>query len=111
MILEHVKAEIAYIKNNFIEGTFISKYLDEDCDDTLQSTNDELRQKMASGWSVPLTFQAISTFATAIESYDAELSKKLASVAENIKSDYMKYFYKDGVGAGFIIKDGNKVDY
>lgn len=110
-LIDHVKSEIDYIKKNFIPGTFISKYLDGDWDDTLQPTNDELRQKMASGWTVSLTYQAVKTFAIAIESYDVDYAAELLQLSKDIKADYLKYFFHDGVPAGFIIIDGDDVEY
>lgn len=111
-VYEHVKKEINYIIDNFIDGTYISAYGEGDWDDTLQPANSSLRKRMASGWTVPLTYQGILAFSGLIKDYDAEYSSELEILANNIKDDYRKYFIKDGVVAGFIyINDVDNVEY
>lgn len=97
-ILTHIKGEIDYIKENFIEGTYLSKYADGDWDDTLQPAINEDRNKMVSGWTVALTYQALSNISPFIKKEIDDIE----SIISGIQNDYKKYLVKDGIIAGFI---------
>lgn len=110
-VYAHVKKEIEYITTHFIGDTHISKYGEGDWDDTLQPANSSLRNNMASGWTVPLTYQGVKLFSELITDYDSEYATYLQELSVNIKNDYREYFIKDGVVAGFIYFDTDKIDY
>lgn len=107
-IMHHVKNEIGYIEANFIEGTYLSKYADGDWDDTLQPAKDEDRNKMVSGWTVALTYQAFKN----ISKYIKDEVPKIDELIEGIKCDYNKYLVKNGAIAGFIKYNSSEdIDY
>ncbi|KAF6599665.1 hypothetical protein H6F38_33880, partial [Paenibacillus sp. EKM208P] len=56
-LMEHALKEIEYIRENFLHDTYLSAYGDGDWDDTLQPANAQLKQYMASSWTVALTYQ------------------------------------------------------
>lgn len=107
-IMHHIKSEIKYIEGNFIEGTYLSKYADGDWDDTLQPVRDEDRNKMVSGWTVALTYQAF----TKISKFVKNDIPNIEELIEGIKSDYKKYLVKNGAIAGFIKYNSSEdIDY
>ncbi len=100
-ILDHLEREIKYIEDNYIEGTHISSYGHGDWDDTLQPANKKLRDYMASGWTVPLTYQAFYAYSKALKTYDSAKSDEILVKADAIKADFKKYMIKDDVVTGF----------
>jgi len=113
-MLEHVEKQLDYVCNNFIEGTFLSKYGDGDWDDTLQPANKNLRERMVSGWTTSLTYEVLSNwyevisnqkFMNTAESYT--WINKIKEIIEGLKKDYNNYVIKDGVASGFIYFDKN----
>lgn len=118
-LLEHVELQLSYIRNNFIEGTCLSKYGDGDWDDTLQPANKTLRERMVSGWTTSLTYEVlcdwhevISKKAVTDNNGDPVQADKIKETAENLKKDYNNYVIKDGVASGFIYFDSdNKIKY
>lgn len=107
-IREHLSAEVKYIEDNFVPGTYLSQYADGDWDDTLQPFNEEDRKLMVSGWTTSLTYQAISTIAP----FMGEEQESFETLAKCIKDDYYKYIIKDGVASGFIkYHNADEIDY
>ena len=66
-LFAHVERQVKHIIDNLIPGTSLSCYGDGDWDDTLQPANQALRENMVSGWTIPLTLQALKTMSTALE--------------------------------------------
>ena len=102
-VLDHIKYQIEAIKNSFVSGTNLPKYGGGDWDDTLQPANHELTEKMVSGWTVALLYEALSLFAHEIKEKDLVLSNVYLKLSSKIKADYEKYVIIDGIPAGFII--------
>ncbi|MEI6055723.1 MAG: cellobiose phosphorylase [Lentisphaerota bacterium] len=101
-LLDHLKKEIQYIKDNFIKGTSLSCYGDGDWDDTLQPANSELRKKMVSGWTTLLTYQTLLKASEVFLKADLkDLSEELGTIAIKIREDYNKFLIKDGIAGGF----------
>ncbi|MGF1688477.1 cellobiose phosphorylase [Photobacterium japonica] len=103
-LFEHVKRQLQHIYDNLLPGTSLSCYGDGDWDDTLQPANQSLRENMVSGWTIPLTLQALKTMGRALESHAdySTFSRELFTLAENMEQDYHHYLIKDEVIAGFI---------
>lgn len=112
-ILEHLKLEYKYIKDNFIKGTTLSCYGDGDWDDTLQPANADLKKNMVSGWTVALTYETLVNFAKILRKVNEDvLAKDMEKVIENLKEDYNKYIVVDGITTGFAyLKDLNNPEY
>ena len=103
LLLNHVRKQIAYIYSEFIPGTALSRYGDGDWDDTLQPFDPTLRENMASGWTVALTYQVFNEFADVIREYDRTLALDLIETAQKIKEDFNKFLLPDDITAGFAI--------
>ena len=107
----HLIKQLNYIKDNFIEGTHLSRYADGDWDDTLQPHNDALRENMASTWTVALTHQSMKLMSETLKTHDDELACELETLTRAIKEDYKKYFLSNNVLPGFIHFNNKEVDY
>lgn len=103
-ILDHVKKELSYIKENFLHDTHLSSYGDGDWDDTLQPANAQLKQYMASSWTVALTYQSVKQFATAVEKVNPQEAANLHSMADGIYADFHKYLLpkENDIVPGFL---------
>jgi 1,2-beta-oligoglucan phosphorylase len=110
-MLGHVRRLLNHIETNVLEGTCLSRYEEGDWDDTLQPADDSFRHRMASGWTVPLTYQSLKRMKLVLEKAgEKDLAGEMDKVADQIKLDFQKYFLSDGTAAGFIRLDpGNKI--
>jgi 1,2-beta-oligoglucan phosphorylase len=104
-LFEHVKIQIDAIKKSFIPNTSLPRYGGGDWDDTLQPANHDLTNKMVSGWTVALLYEAISKFSEEIKTYDLDYSNQLLKLSISIKNDYEKYIILDDIPAGFVVFD------
>lgn len=108
-ILEHAKKEIQYINEHFLHDTYLSSYGDGDWDDTLQPANAQLKQFMASSWTVALTYQTIRQLSSALHSYDKALAEELRELAGNIEQDFKHYMLNNDIIPGFLyLEDPNQ---
>ncbi len=102
-ILEHIIKQIDTINASFIPDTYLPRYGGGDWDDTLQPANHELTNKMVSGWTVALLYEALNVFNEEIMNTYPKLSTMLSDLILNIKKDYNKHMVIDGIPAGFVI--------
>ncbi|KXG42710.1 GH36-type glycosyl hydrolase domain-containing protein [Tepidibacillus decaturensis] len=101
-IFEHVKKQIAYMKQHFLHDTYLSSYGDGDWDDTLQPANAQLKQYMVSSWTVALTYQTLKQFSDVLKEVSKLESKELQTLVSGIESDFNRYILQSGVIPGFI---------
>lgn len=102
-VMHHVQTQIQHMLDNLVPGTSLSCYGDGDWDDTLQPANQSLRENMVSGWTIPLTLQALKCMYQALKgSAHQDYAVSLMELADKMESDYHHYLIKDGVIAGFI---------
>ncbi|MFC2149348.1 GH36-type glycosyl hydrolase domain-containing protein [Candidatus Auribacterota bacterium] len=112
-VCEHLFRAIDYIKANFVPGTYLSSYAGGDWDDTLRPANNDLRERMVSGWTVSITYQYLKAFAEILDKVGKKNeARDLEELVNNIRNDYYKLVIKDEVASGFIYigRDG-KIDY
>lgn len=102
-LLNHIQKELAYIKDHFIVGTYLSCYGDGDWDDTLQPASASLRKSMVSGWTVQLTYQTLNNAGLILLPENKNLAKELTDLAKQILDDYNKYIIQDKTVAGFVV--------
>ena len=110
-LMHHLNKEMTYIKNNFLNGTFLSCYGDGDWDDTLQPNDKSMKKNMASSWTVALTYQAIKKLANCLEERETEFSNKLTNLARHISDDFQKYMLTTKVIPGFVYKENEKFEF
>ena len=110
-ILNHIKKAISNIQTNFIKNTYLSSYGGGDWDDTLQPAKKEYKEKMVSGWTPELTYEAFMLLSEVLESVDSQYSIFLKELSLNIQKDFRKYMIKDGVPVGFALFDEDKISY
>ena len=115
-LFAHIERQVKHIIDNLIPGTHLSCYGDGDWDDTLQPANQALRENMVSGWTIPLTLQAMKTLSSALNGAEAYAGfvAQIQDLTEKMEADYNRFLIKDGVIAGFIHfpdKDVDQVEY
>lgn len=101
-LLDHIKKEISYIESNFLEGTSLSCYGDGDWDDTLQPYDSKLKKKMASSWTVALTYQVLNKLGILLREVDSEYGQHIENIVAGIKGDFEKYMLSDETIPGFV---------
>jgi len=102
-VFQHLMRAVGCIKRNFIPGTHLSSYAGGDWDDTLQPANRDLRERMASGWTVSITYQYLKAFAGILHRTNRRKeANEIAELSHRIRDDYHAYLMKDNVASGFI---------
>ncbi|KIL52915.1 GH36-type glycosyl hydrolase domain-containing protein [Jeotgalibacillus campisalis] len=101
-LMDHIKKQIATIKENFLHDTHLSSYGDGDWDDTLQPANQQLRQYMVSSWTVSLTYQTIRTLAKSLQNINQEEADRLTALGDGIEKDFKTYMLNTDVIPGFL---------
>jgi cellobiose phosphorylase len=101
-LFDHVKKEIAYIKQHFLHDTYLSAYGDGDWDDTLQPANAQLKRYMISSWTVALTYQVFDQLSAVLTEVDEALAAELQQLAAGIKTDFNRYMLSTDVIPGFV---------
>lgn len=101
-LLDHVKKEIQFIEDHFLQGTYLSCYSDGDWDDTLQPYDNRLKKYMASSWTVALTYQVVEKLSRLLVEIDSNYGEHLRELATNIKADFEKYMLSTETIPGFV---------
>lgn len=109
-VLHHLKNEVKNIVLSFIDDTKLSCYGGGDWDDTLQPAQKSYAERMVSGWTVALTYEALMILANELKEYDNTLADEYLTLANEIKADYNKYIFEDGIPAGFIHFTDNGIE-
>jgi 1,2-beta-oligoglucan phosphorylase len=110
-LMTHLNYQLNAIKNSFIPNTHLPRYGGGDWDDTLQPANHDLTNKMVSGWTVALLYEAIFELSVQLNDYDLEFAKELKALSDAIKHDYEKYMIVDDIPAGFVVFDQDNLTY
>src|SRR5690606_34199201 len=99
-LLSHVEKQVQAIINSFIPNTYLPRYGGGDWDDTLQPANHDLTQKMVSGWTVALLYEALHVFSTEIEDIHKNYANELKHLNEKILKHYEEHIIVDFIPAG-----------
>ncbi|MGL4403508.1 MAG: GH36-type glycosyl hydrolase domain-containing protein, partial [Fusobacteriaceae bacterium] len=108
-ILNHLKKQIHYIKNNLIPGTSLLSYGYGDWDDTLQPKNSQLRKNMVSCWTIELLIQSLKVLGEELEKYKIHdaFAEEVIELEELMREDFKKYAIQKDVVSGFLLyEDG-----
>ncbi|WP_261806776.1 GH36-type glycosyl hydrolase domain-containing protein [Lapidilactobacillus luobeiensis] len=101
-LFDHLQQEINYIRDHFFKGTVISEYGDGDWDDTLQPANAADKKRMASTWTVELTYQALTELNSNMSDYDPDFYHLTTKLIDQLKRQFRKYFEPQDILPGFI---------
>ncbi len=104
-LMNHLKRQIDAIKSSFIKGTHLPAYGGGDWDDTLQPANHDLTQKMVSGWTVALLYEACLVLAEELSIAKIDFAETMFELVKNIKKDYREFMIIDDIPAGFVVFD------
>jgi cellobiose phosphorylase len=107
---EHVSRVIDYICNTFVAGTHLTAYEDGDWNDSMQPTNQNLKDRLTSSWTVGLNYQAFRAYENVCrQAGDAAQAEKIDQLCRNMQEDFNRYLIKDDTVAGYgiIEEDGS----
>lgn len=110
-LLSHVEKQVQAIINSFIPNTYLPRYGGGDWDDTLQPANHDLTQKMVSGWTVALLYEALHVFSTEIEDIHKNYANELKHLNEKILKHYEEHIIVDFIPAGFVVFNEHEKSY
>ncbi|MCO7174837.1 GH36-type glycosyl hydrolase domain-containing protein [Sporolactobacillus kofuensis] len=111
-LYDHLKREIKYITDHFLNTTYLSCYGNGDWDDTLQPHDANMKRHMASSWTVALTYQTIRRLSVVLENYEKSYAQELGRLSAAIKKDFNNYILADKVIPGFLyLSDDQKTEF
>lgn len=100
-IEEHIRRQLNKVMNDTIKGTALIRYGHGDWEDTLQPSNEDLRDNLVSSWTVSLVYETIIRYAkVCFQSERDDMARELLIYSERIRTDYNKYLVKDGIVSG-----------
>lgn len=103
---EHIGRLIEMIVRSFIPGTHLVPYGGGDWNDSLQPVSHELSRRLISSWTVEMNYQAFKEYQIICENTGHHsLASRLQLICENIKNDFYKLLVRDGVVAGYGLKE------
>lgn len=103
-LLDHVAANVAWLRANCIPGTALLRYGDGDWNDSLQPARPEFRERLVSSWSVALCYQVLRRLEEASRRGGREVPG-LTGFADAVASDFHRHLVIDGTLCGFFLFD------
>jgi cellobiose phosphorylase len=101
-LLQHIQYAIDAIEARFISGTALSSYGGGDWNDTLQPADAAMHERMASAWTVSLTYQVFQQLAQAFQRAGLDHERnRMRHLAQRMKDDFQHYLIQDRVVSGF----------
>ncbi len=100
-IREHVRRAFEEIQSRFIGDTSLVTYAGGDWDDTLQPAQERMKEHLVSAWTVALCYQTLSALAR----LPLPIVDEARAYAARIERDFPELLTKDGVIAGFLLKN------
>ena len=110
-LIDHLKKQIKYIKDNLLGNTNLFSYGDGDWDDTLQPKNSNLRKNMVSTWTTTLLIQSLGLLEEVLTKYSIHTSfnEEISEFRISLKKAFEKYSLPGGVVSGFLISEDNEI--
>jgi CRISPR-associated protein Csx3 len=105
-LIEHVTANIAWLRDHCVPGTALLRYGDGDWNDSLQPAKPEFRERLVSSWTVALCYQVLRR----LEELSRQSGREFAgldSFADAVKADCHRHLMIDGTICGFFLFDEN----
>lgn len=100
-VAAHVERALALMRRRVIPGTRLAAYGHGDWNDSLQPVAPEMRERLASAWTVVLHHETLTALAAALARVGRPGSEALRSEAGRIRADFARLLVADGVLAGF----------
>lgn len=103
-LLDHVTANLRWLRDHCIPGTALVRYGDGDWNDSLQPARPEFRDRLVSSWSVALCYQVLRR----LETLGAQCGREipgLAGFADAAAADFRRFLIIDGTLCGFFLFD------
>ncbi len=100
----HCERLLAHLQAQFIPGTHLVRLGEGDWNDSLQPTDQALKEWTVSSWTVGLLFQQLRRYAEILRRADhpAEAGR-LEALAEAMRADFNQHLMRDGIVAGYAI--------
>lgn len=105
-LLDHVTANVAWLRDHCVPGTALVRYGDGDWNDSLQPAKPELRDRLVSSWSVALCYQTLRRLETLSARSGREIPG-LDGFADAVAVDFRRMLIIDGTLCGFFLFDEN----
>jgi CRISPR-associated protein Csx3 len=105
-LIEHVTANIAWLRDHCVPGTALLRYGDGDWNDSLQPAKPEFRERLVSSWTVALCYQVLRR----LEELSRQSGREFAGLdgfADAVKADCHRHLMIDGTICGFFLFDEN----
>ena len=103
-IAEHCGRLIAHLEAQFIPGTHLVRLGEGDWNDSLQPTDQSLKEWTVSSWTVGLFFQQLRRYAALLRGLgEAARADQLDALAEAMRSGFNRHLMRDGVVAGYAL--------
>ncbi|MFM2169948.1 MAG: hypothetical protein RI957_177 [Verrucomicrobiota bacterium] len=102
-IREHVEHALRLMRSRVIPGTMLASYGHGDWNDSMQPSQEEMRENLCSAWTVTLHEQTVRCWADACEALGivSDLST-LREEITRIRSDFQHHMVVDGVLTGLM---------
>lgn len=106
-VTDHVEKLLAAVEASFLPGLHVMRYGEGDWNDTLQPADPALRERLASSWTAALLYQQLRRYGALLERRGAfGRAAELASLADDVRTDFNRVFIRDGIVAGYALFDG-----
>ena len=103
-LLDHVAANVAWLRDHCVPGTALVRYGDGDWNDSLQPAKPELRDRLVSSWTVALCYQVLRRLETLSE-MSGRTIPGLTGFADAVARDFRRVLIIDGTLCGFFLFD------
>jgi 1,2-beta-oligoglucan phosphorylase len=105
-IASHCARLIAHLQAQFIPGTHLVRLGEGDWNDSLQPTDQSLKEWTVSSWTVGLFYQQLGRYAAILrEAGLASDASRLEVLASATRTDFNRHLIRDGVVAGYAAFD------
>ena len=103
-IAGHCERLLAHLEAQFIPGTHLVRLGEGDWNDSLQPTDQALKEWTVSSWTVGLLFQQLRRYAEILRrAGQPATASRLEELAEAMRADFNRHLIRDGILAGYAI--------
>lgn len=110
-IIDHVLMQLEKIYTDVIEGTSLITYGHGDWEDTLQPSNENLRKRLVSPWTVALVYESLMRLTELLKRYNKDVYQRIEKHCENMAKEFRTLLMKDGVVSGLAYFGDGHVEH